>query len=88
MHGEALILSFPTLFTCLNVAVWYSGVLRAPYMSNEFSKLVRIVATLGSFASRTTLKTFITHKSELHLHQNRITGFQIIEEAKKHFNLP
>lgn len=38
--------------TCLKVAVWYSGVLRAPYLSNEFSKLVSIVDTLGSFVSK------------------------------------
>jgi hypothetical protein len=56
MYQQALALSLPTLPTCLNVAVWYSGVLKAPYMSNEFSKLVRIVATLGSFVSRATLQ--------------------------------
>lgn len=46
--------SFVISITCLKVAVWYSGVLRAPYLSNEFSKLVSIVATLGSFASNST----------------------------------
>lgn len=44
--------SFVISITCLKVAVWYSGVLRASYLSNEFSKLVSIVATLGSFASK------------------------------------
>ena len=58
---------FLSLITCLNVAVWYSGVLIDPNPSNEFSKLVSIVATLGSFISTSTPpKAITTHQ----FHQN------------------
>jgi hypothetical protein len=68
------------------VAVWYSGVLKAPYMSNEFSKLVSIVATLGS-VSKATLQQ--TKSSLTNPHQNRTTlQVQINQEEIKNISRP
>lgn len=38
------------------MAVWYNGVLKAPYGSKELSKLVKIVEMLGSFLFDSALK--------------------------------